>query len=499
MTQKRVTVRGAARDAVRQDKVARIDAVKPKQPPKTAKGWDSFINGPFNFGVGTQNPLSSATYQFNPITRNRILLEWMHRGSWICGAVVDFPADDMTRSGIDFLGEIDPDDVAKIEEMMVVAKDWTHINSALKWQRLYGGCILVMMIDGHDYSKPLRMETVGKDQYKGLAVVDRWNCMPSLENLVQLPGPDMGLPMYYRIPIGSPALAGVNIHHSRVIRLEGSELPYLQRLTENLWGESTLERLYDRLIAFDSATTGAAQLVYKSYLRWIKVKGLRDLLAQGGLAAQGFMKYMEMVRMFQGAEGLTILDDEDDMQEGGSNAFSGLGDALSQFGQQLAGASGMPLVRLFGQSPTGFNSGDTDVRMYYDTIKKMQNRDLLVGVTKIVRCQAQSLGITLSEGFGIAFKSLWQLTEKDKVDISKATAETLTMMVDSGLMSDQTAMKEFKQSSMITGIGSNLTEKEINAAEDIPEDPPTAEELAGVKPSQGGTNSSGDLPATPEI
>ncbi|MDI5448925.1 hypothetical protein MJL27_26670, partial [Salmonella enterica subsp. enterica serovar Anatum] len=42
--------------------------------------------------------------------------------------------------------------------------------------------------------------------------------------------------------------------------------------TENEWGMSVVERIWDRLTAFDSATVGAAQLVYKAHLRTYKVE-----------------------------------------------------------------------------------------------------------------------------------------------------------------------------------------------------------------------------------
>ena len=53
------------------------------------KTIDSFVNMMHGLGIGADNPLSTASYGFNPITRNRIQLEWMHRGSWLAGLAVD--------------------------------------------------------------------------------------------------------------------------------------------------------------------------------------------------------------------------------------------------------------------------------------------------------------------------------------------------------------------------------------------------------------------------
>ena len=392
---------------------------------KNGSTVDSFVNFSMNLGVGADNALSSSSYGFNPVTRNRTLLEWCHRGSWIAGAVVDSVADDMTRAGVEHRGAIDPDDIQKIDETAVNLGVWNAINDTIKWSRLYGGAIAVILIDGQDPESPLRLKTIRKGQFCGLLSLDRWMVEPSLTDLVTDYGPSLGLPKFYRVTGQAPALSGVKIHHSRCLRLEGVKLPYWQKLMENLWGLSILERLYDRMIAFDSATTGAAQLVHKSYLRTLKVKDMRELVAAGGDALNGLTRYVDMMRRFQGIEGMTVIDAEDDFTVDGHSAFGGLSDVLAQFGQQLSGASGIPLVRLFGQSPAGFSTGDTDLRNYYDTIKQQQEKDLRVPLTKIYRCIAASEGIEIPNGYRIEFNSLWQLTDSEKATIAGQDVDTI--------------------------------------------------------------------------
>jgi hypothetical protein len=88
---------------------------------------------------------------------------------------------------------------------------------------------------------------------------------PSLEDLVtDLASPDLGKPKFYDVTADACALPRMRIHHTRCIRFEGIHLPYNQRIAENLWGLSVIERIYDRLTAYDSATSGAAQLMYRA-------------------------------------------------------------------------------------------------------------------------------------------------------------------------------------------------------------------------------------------
>jgi hypothetical protein len=44
------------------------------------------------------------------------------------------------------------------------------------------------------------------------------------------------------------------VHHSRLIRMDGVKLPYQQKITENEWGMSIVERIFDRLTSYDSAS-----------------------------------------------------------------------------------------------------------------------------------------------------------------------------------------------------------------------------------------------------
>ena len=462
-----------------------------KARDKASGTKDSFVNFAHNLGIGSDNPMTSSSYGFNPITRNRTLLEWVHRGSWLGGVAIDVVADDMTRAGVEIRGDIDPDDISAIEELATSLGVWNQINDTIKWSRLYGGAIAVILIDGQDTATPLRLNTIRKGQFCGLMPLDRWMVEPSMSDLVTEYGPSLGLPKFYSVTAQAPALSVMKIHHSRCIRLEGIRLPYWQRLMENLWGLSVLERLYDRMIAFDSATTGAAQLVYKSYIRTYKIEQLREAIAAGGDAMNGIVSYVDMMRRFQGIEGMTLIDAKDELTSESHGAFSGLSDALTQFGQQLSGALQIPLVRLFGQSPAGFSTGDTDLRQYYDTIKQQQEKELRVGVTKVYRAMAMSLGKTFEEGTRLEFRSLWQLTEQQKAEVASSVGNVVSSAESQGLISRATALKELKQNSRITGVFTNITEQDIEDAEmegpPVPEDVEVAEVRSGIiKPNEKG-------------
>lgn len=465
---KKVAVRAVRNRAIKEN----------DQAARMARAADSFQNFALQLGIGTDNALSASTYGYNPVTRIRVMLEWIHRGSWLGGVAVDLVADDMTRAGIDLKGGVAPDDIEALDEAATTYGIWNQVNDTVKWSRLYGGAIAVMLIDGQDPTTPLRVDTIGKGQFKGLFVLDRWMVEPSLNDLVTEYGPSLGLPRYYTATSDAPALRGAKIHYSRCLRLEGIRLPYWQRVAENLWGVSVIERLYDRMIAFDSATTGAAQLVYKSYLRTLKLKNFREAAAAGGDMLNGVINMVNTMRRFQSQEGISVIDAEDDFQvdSSGGSSVAGYSDVLDQLGQQLSGALQIPLVRLFGQSPAGLSAtGESDLRTYYDGIKLQQVKTLKVPLTTVYRVMARSEGILLPDGFTIDFHSLWEMSDKEKADTGKVATDTVVAAYDAQIIDRPTALKELRQSSDVSGIWSNITDENIAEAEAEP--PPGAEGL----------------------
>lgn len=452
-------------------------------------GYDNFLN---KVGVLSDNTLSGGTYDFNLVTRNRIILEAAYRGSWIVGVVVDSVADDMTRAGINIKSAAGNSFVKGMQKAIARKHVWHSINFGIKWGRLYGGGLGVIQIDGQDPKTPLNLDSIGRGQFLGIVPYDRWLLNPVLEDVIQS-GPEMGLPKYYQIvtglnsmePMAATATGEVTVHHSRCIRFTGIDLPYFQAITEMMWGESILERLWDRLIAFDNATMSCASLIDRANLRTVGIMGLRQIIAAGGEAQAGLEKMFEMMRFLQVNEGLTLID-KDDSFSTTAYSFAGLSDMMLQFGQQLSGASGIPLVRLFGQSPAGLSStGDADIRMYYDNISAQQEAKLGDAMEILLKVIARSeTGEKPPEDLEFDFKPLWQMSDMDRSAVAKSNTETIIGGFEAELVSKSAAMEELRAISGNTGLFSNITEEDIAEAQAEEDEPP----MPGL---------SGELPVDP--
>ena len=457
------------------------------------KAFADGVNNPLlRVGDLTRNTFNATAYAPEFRTLNRQQIEWAYQTSWLCQIAVDIVAQDMTREGIDITGH-DPVLAQKLGEVLDDYRVWDSVSDAIKWARLYGGSIAVMLIDGDDMSLPLR--DVPKGSFRGLAVFDRWQLDQTngQEDLCQELGPNFGKPLFYR---PSPAASEIRfaqdrIHSSRVLRFEGRRLPYFLRQSYQGWGGSVLEPVWQKIQAFDLATQSAAQLLSKAYLRYYKVPGLADIMTNS-LAREGFLKQMDAMREFQSVEGLTIGDKEDDFQVF-NYTFTGIPEILLQLGQQVSGAFGIPLVRLFGQSPTGMNAtGESDIRTYYDSVRQKQDSDLRSGMKRLLRVIYQSVtGTPAPDDFGFEFRSLWQMTQNDKAQVAQVSAGTILQALQEGALSLPNALQELKALSDTVGIFSSITDKDIREAEEQEEQAdmePPAPEVNGInqaEPPQG--------------
>lgn len=448
---------------------------------RTVDGFDNFVS---RLGLNNDNALSAGTYEFNLVTRNRIKLEAAYRGSWIVGAVVDSVAEDMSRAGIDVTTNESDEDLKDLQNAISRIKIWQSIQALVKVGRLYGGALGVLQIQGQKLDTPLDLDTIAKGQFQGIAVYDRWQLNPVLTSVIDS-GPDIGLPASYQIvnnltsmdPTAPTATGQVTVHHSRVMRYTGIDLPYFQAITEMMWGESVLERLWDRLISFDNATLSSASLIDRANLRTVRIEGLREIIAAGGEAQAGLLAQFEMMRLMQVNEGLTLLDKNDEFAST-AYSFAGLSDMMLQFGQQLSGASGIPLIRLFGQSPAGLAAtGDADIRMYYDNINAQQEAKLRNPFEILLKVLWRStFGAPSPKDLEFTFTPLWQMSALDKATVAKTNAETVIGAFEAGLIPSDTAMKELRQMSGDVGLFSNISDEDIVEAEN--EEPPMPDAAA---------------------
>ena len=422
-----------------------------------------------NLNEGVDYPLTRMGYSYNLFTS-------MYRSSWIVRKIIDVFPSDMVKNWIKFNSSLDPEKISKINSVLRKTKTKERIKEGLRWARLYGGAAGLILIDGDDdLSEPLDYDTIMLDDYKGLLIFDRWNgIFPNIELVDDISDDEFGLPEYYSLSL-TQRNSNLNIkydekdlvkvHHSRIIRFNGRDLPLWERQAEMYWGESEIEIAFEELKKRDNTSANIASLIFLANIRVLKMNDLGQLLGAASQKAQeNLFKVLEAQNQIMSNMGIYVMDKDDDF---GSEqySFSGLNDIYESFMLDVAGACEMPVTKLFGRNPAGFNAtGESDLTQYYETIEEKQETYLQPIIDKLLPIIFMSTLGAIPEDLDWEFNPCFSVSNKDLADLAQSMSAPIFEAFNAGLITKEIALKELKQQSEKTGMWSNITDEDLEKA-----------------------------------
>lgn len=442
--------------------------------------YDAFQNRMARLGYGQPNLTEGAAYPNTRMSGDYNLFNSLYRSSWIVRKIIDVPAADMLKNWIKITSEIEPDEIRRITTTFRKTRTRAKLLEGLKWARLYGGAVGLIMIKGDDdLMEPLNLDALMPGDYRGLLVFDRWcGVIPSTELISDMDSPEFGKPEYYTLDLNSAnSTTGtlnlhdmdsvINVHHSRIIRFEGRDLPYLERGYELGWGESEIEVIYEELKKRDNTSANIASLIFLANMRVMKMANLGQTLAAASQQAKtNLYRVLEAQTSLMSNLGLFVMD-KDDSVESHQYAFSGINDIYESFMLDVAGAAEMPVTKIFGRAPAGLDAtGESDLIQYYETLEEKQEEYLRMVFDKLLPVVCISAIGYYPPDLDWEFNPCMTATNKDLADLSQAMATPVFDAYNAGLISRKTALQELKQQADITGMWSNITESEIAEADE---------------------------------
>lgn len=437
---------------------------------------DAFQNQMARLGFGQPNLNEGADYPLTRMSQNYNLFTSLYRSSWIVRKIVDVFPSDMVKNWIKFNSSLDPEKISKINSVIRKTKTKEKIKEGLRWARLYGGAAGLILIDGdEDLSEPLDYDAIMLDDYKGLLIFDRWNGIyPDIELEDDISDEEYGYPKYYSISLSeanSNLMLSYNkqdlvkVHHSRIVRFNGRDLPLWERQAEMFWGESEIEIVFEELKKRDNTSANIASLIFLANIRVLKMNDLGQLLGASTQKAQeNLYKVLQAQNQLMSNMGIYVMDKDDDF---GSEqySFGGLNDIYESFMLDIAGACEMPVTKLFGREPAGFNStGESDLTQYYDTLEEKQETYLQPIIDKLLPIIFMSTLGAIPEDLDWEFNPSMNVNSKDLADLAQSMASPIFEAFNAGLITKEIALKELKQQNEKTGMWSNITDEDIENA-----------------------------------
>ena len=396
-------------------------------------------------GLGDASALlSGGTYErAAPLTPS--LLTALYRESWLAKRIIDMPCEDMTRGWYTLAGALPPqraEDLRRLEARHEIRRE---ITSAIRWARLYGGACALMVITGQEdrLDEPLDPDTVMPGSFQGLLVRDRVSgVLPSSELEEDLNDPDFGYPLFYDLQLEASASgpAFLRVHHSRVLRFTGRDLPRGEEIGEMFWGASELEHLWEELQKRNATSANIAQLVFQANITTLRMGDFGEILAMG--TDQQKSRVLDAIareNALRTSFGLQLLSAGDSL-ESHPFSFAGLSDVYEAFMLDMAGASGIPATRLFGRSPQGMNAtGESDLKTYYELIADMQEKHLRPALEKLLPVMCLSLWGEAPDRLEFTFPPLMTPSPLEQAEILQKQIQALAQARDAGLLTQAEA------------------------------------------------------------
>lgn len=399
--------------------------------------------------LGSDSPLlSSGTFIRSGLTSDPELLTAMYRENWLTMRIIDMPSEDMTRAWYRLSAAVSGEQLHALRRLEARHSVKQELTNALRWARLYGGSLALMVIRGEEdcLDRPLETDLLLPGCFQGLLVLDRAQGIePSAELVSDLDDPDFGLPESYTVNLDTADSRCVTLHHSRVLRFVGRELPRTETVRENYWGASEMEHIQDELLKRSAASANIAQLIFQANITTLKMSDFGDLLGAGTEEQRRAVEYaMGLENRFRTSFGIQLLS-RDDSFENHAYSFAGLSEIYEQFMMDMAGAAEIPATKLFGRSPQGMNAtGESDLRNYYDMIASLQERLLRPALEKLLPVMAMSCWGYVPADLEFVFEPVMTTSPAERAELVQKLSGDVIEAYKCGLLTREEAIAELK-------------------------------------------------------
>lgn len=392
---------------------------------------DGYVNLLNKYGTTQDN---SESYGFNrePLIPDMQLTS-LYEGNGLFTKIIDAPAEEAMKHGFD-LGLKNDELVAFVEEALDDLEWEEKAATAIKWARLYGGAIIVMLIDdGRGLEEPLDWKSIRS--IDELRVYERAIVQADTTSLYtqDFGGKGagnrvskFGQPEFYYV---SSIYGSFRVHESRCLVFRNGVLP--EQVSDSnylFWGMPEYVRIRRALRETITSHTDATKMLERSVQAIYSMKGLASLLTTDN-GENAVLKRLQVIDMARGLLNSIAIDSEGESYDFKVAQFSGVKDVIDATCNMLSALTNIPQTILFGRSPAGENStGESDMENWYSFVERIQKlmlkrnlRDLL---DVIFRAGIASGEVAEEPDYKLKFNPLWSMsdTEQASVNLTKAQA-----------------------------------------------------------------------------
>ena len=392
---------------------------------------DGYVNMMNKYGT-SKDTTEGYRFRAEPVVPDELLTMY-YEGNGLFAKIIDTPAEEAIKHGFTLESTKDQ----KIEDFYTEALDeldWEEMAmTAIRWARLFGGSIAVMMInDGRGIDEPLDWRNIRS--IDDIRVYDRSVIQPDYQSMFSYDprdpfrtrGSRLGMPEFYHV---TSRTGSFTVHDSRCLVFQNGILP--ENTTNSiyqLWGIPEYVRINRAIRDAEVAHGSATKLLDRSVQAVYKMKDLAaELATEEG--EDRVLRRLQTIDMARGLLNSITIDSEGEDYDFRQFQFSGVSDVNDSTCNFLSALTSIPQTILFGRSPAGMNAtGDADLENWYNYLERIQKRMVKKNLRYLLSVIFQA-GVRTGEvdevpKIKVEFNPLWSLSDTEQADLDQKRAQT---------------------------------------------------------------------------
>lgn len=357
--------------------------------------------------------------------------------------LVQQPVLDALRNGIKIISEqLGQEDIEVLEQRLIKKDIIKKVKDTFIWNRLFGGAGLIIEVAGQKTDEELSLKYIDQNSEINYYSVNRWE----LSNTSIETGNKIADNQFAKAD-DTIFYFGNKISRSKILLLKGVEAPYYIKQLLMGWGLSVCEPLVAPSNAYQKSMNLIYELIDESKIDVYSISGLKETLAAN--QQNIVVDQIQLTNLLKNYQNALVLDSEDKYEQKQLN-LSGIVEIIRELKLDICSAVKIPAVILWGMSPSGFSSGEFDLKSYYGNIESELRPEIKQFLLKILKIECKNLFGFIPDDLDLEFYPLLIQTETEVQTAKDREFARIKMMYDSKLLTKKEFFEALKQNNIFT-------------------------------------------------
>lgn len=358
-------------------------------------------------------------------------------------APCEVTSTEMTREWIKLkskgtTGEDKTEKIACITERMEELKLQEKFQTAMLYDGQFGGAFLYWEFKGEGSDEARQLPKLVSQIKRGslctVTPIEPYWCTPFSYNADRPERGDFYVPQSWFI-------MGRKTHLSRLMVVISRPVPDLLKPQYNFVGISLAQLMFPYIQRWLRTAKSVNDLI--SIFSIVNLKTNMQSTLEDGDNGLGLLQRLKLFTASRDNRGIFATDKDDEELEILNVTLAGLSDLQAQAQEHMAAPAHIPLIKLFGITPTGLGAtGEGEIQVWYDWVNAQQNHALGDHMNRALEIVQMDLFGCVDDDITYEWVPLFQPTPKEQSELNKTEADRDTGYITAGVLAPDEVRKK---------------------------------------------------------